>query len=100
MNKQVNFKLQNNNKHGGKREGAGRPTKADEKKTSELAIKALVKKWGGEDKAFLRLSEFAEEGSFNHMKLLFEYAYGKPKESIDHTTNGEAINIPPIEWAK
>jgi hypothetical protein len=90
----------NNGAKKGENRGQGRKSKLDEQKTSELAIKALVNKWGGEDKAFLRLSEFAEEGSFNHMKLLFEYAYGKPKESIDHTTNGEAINIPPIEWAK
>lgn len=84
--------------NGGAREGAGRPKKIDEEKTSILAIKAMVKKWGSEGGAFERLADFADEGSYNHFKSLLEYGFGKPQDKIDVTTNGDSVDIPVIGW--
>ena len=84
---------------GGKREGAGRPSKLEEEKTSVLAKKAMIKRWGSEEGAFEKLAEFADQGSYNHFKSLLEYGFGKPQDKIDHTSNGETIkSIEPIKW--
>lgn len=64
---------------GGKREGAGRKPKADEERIRTLSVGALVKTFGSEEKAFNSIAKQAKE-SFPHLKLLLEYAYGKPKE--------------------
>lgn len=70
------------NNHGGIRPGAGRPPKAEEDKISSFAIAAIVSIFGSEKEGFEALAEKAKKGSFNHQRLLFEYAYGKPKEEI------------------
>lgn len=64
---------------GGKRKGAGRPTKADEERVRTLTLSSLVKVFGSEQKAFDSIAEQAKD-SFPHLKLILEYAYGKPKE--------------------
>ena len=66
--------------NGGKREGSGRKPKADEERIRDLSINALESIYGSQEKAFEHIAELAKE-SFPHLKLLFEYAYGKPKES-------------------
>ncbi len=65
---------------GGKREGAGRKPKADEDRIRTLSINSLVSTFGSEEKAFEHIAELSKE-SFPHLKLLMEYAYGKPKDS-------------------
>ena len=35
-------------------------------------------------------------GDINHMKFLAEYYFGKPQQNIDHTTQGDKINVPVI----
>jgi hypothetical protein len=64
---------------GGKRPGAGRPTKADEDRIRDLCLKAMERIYGSEEKAFEYIADKSRE-SFPHLKLLFEYAYGKPKD--------------------
>ena len=64
---------------------SGRKSKDEEDKAQSNAIKAIVSKLGGEVEAFEILATHAKEGSFNHMKLLLEYAYGKPKERLEVT---------------
>lgn len=64
---------------GGKREGAGRPAKADEERIRTLTISSLIKTFGSEQAAFDNIAKQAKD-SFPHLKLLLEYAYGKPKE--------------------
>lgn len=46
-----------------------------------------------EDKqtAFLKLREQMNEGNIKAIELLLAYAFGKPQQSVDHTTGGEAI---------
>ena len=79
------------NKHGGKREGAGRKPKAEEQKLIEnltpmnpLALESLQK--GLEKK-----EQWA-------VKLFFEYFYGKPQQRVDVTTNDESINMTLINF--
>ncbi len=82
------------NLHGGKREGAGRKGKESEEKIASFALAAMVEVFGSEEKAWQSLSEQAKD-SFPHLKLLFEYRYGKPKERIEHSGG---VNIPVTSW--
>ena len=59
---------------------AGRKPKADENRIRTLSINALETIFGSEEKAFEHIAELSKE-SFPHLKLLMEYAYGKPKDS-------------------
>ena len=70
-------------KSGGQRANQnGRPTKVEEKKITSFAIKAMKRVFETEQKAWDTLADEAKH-SFPHMKLLMEYAYGKPKELKD-----------------
>ncbi len=57
--------------HGGKREGAGRKPNP---KRQEL-IEALLPH---QDNAIQRLIEGINTGSYKHLKMYFEYVYGRP----------------------
>lgn len=67
MDKRVN--------NGGAREGAGRPKKSDEAELIER-----LKKF--DDIAEAKLIEGVEAGSYPHLKIFYEYRYGKPKQLI------------------
>lgn len=69
---------------GGARPGAGRPTKADERRVKDLSIKAIIKCYGSEEKGFMALLKSQEAAL---IKFVFEHAYGKPKER--HELTGE-----------
>jgi len=72
------------NNHGGKREGAGRPSKADEiKLIEELTPMAPA--------AYKALKEGIDRGDYKFVQLFFAYYAGKPKESKDITSQGEKI---------
>jgi hypothetical protein len=72
-------------KNGGARPGAGRKPKSD-----ELALIEALSPY--DEIAQTKLIEGVENGSFHHLKLFYEYRYGKPKQMIDVTTNGNDIN--------
>ena len=57
---------------------AGRKPKEDEDRIRTLSITALESIYGSEEKAFEFIAESSKE-SFPHLKLLLEYAYGKPR---------------------
>lgn len=76
MDKRVN--------NGGAREGAGRPKKSDEAELIER-----LKKF--DDIAEAKLIEGVKAGSYPHLKIFYEYRYGKPKQIVDVTTNGNDI---------
>ena len=42
----------------------------------------------------IALAKEAKEGSEKHARLLFEYVYGRPTQSVDMTTGGESLNQP------
>lgn len=80
-------------KHGGAREGAGRKPKADEVKKLELmdSIAAPKEVWD-------KLWTLCKKGNTNALKTWIEHRYGKPKEQKDITTNGDSINLTPIQF--
>ena len=71
-----------NNNYGGKREGAGRPSKAEEVKLIER-LKPL------EEKAFKALEAGLDRGDFKFTQLFYNYYAGKPRETKDITVVGE-----------
>lgn len=70
--------------HGGSREGAGRKPKSDEIKLIE-SLSPL------DEVALQKLKEGVESGSFYHLKLFYEYRYGKPKQLIGVVTENETL---------
>jgi hypothetical protein len=75
---------------GGRRKGAGRPTKVDEARVRDLAMKAIVKKYGSEEKGFQALLNTREP---TLLKWVFEHAYGKPTEKVDVKHRGEVKTL-------
>lgn len=71
---------------------AGRPKKADEERIRGLALSGLKKVYGSEEAAWAKIAELSKE-SFPHLKMLFEYLYGKPKETQDINLEGSIIRI-------
>jgi len=82
-------------KRGGKRENAGRKPKADEIKMIERMDAIMAP-----DSAWQALSDKVKEGDTNAIKAWLAYRYGQPKQTVDHTTKGETIKAPPIQWVK
>jgi len=76
--------------------GQGRPPKAREKKLGNYALVAMKKVFGSEEKAWLELAKQSKD-SFPHMRLLWEYKYGKPKELKELNVKTE-VNIPIINF--
>ena len=66
--------------HGGKRDGAGRPSKADE-------VNLIEKLSPLEDAAFQALKAGVEKGDFKFVQLYYNYYAGKPRETRDITIN-------------
>ena len=66
--------------HGGKRQGAGRKSKADE-------INLIEKLSPLEEAAYIALKEGVERGDFKYVQLFYNYYAGKPKETKDITIN-------------
>ena len=77
--------------HGGKRDNAGRKPKSDEQQLIEKLTPF-------EDLAINKLVDAVKGGQSWAVKLFMEYRYGKPKQAIDMTSNGEAISITPIQF--
>jgi hypothetical protein len=77
---------QNNGARKGENRGQGRKPKADEQKVRHLAISAIIKIYGSEEKGFIAL---LESGEPTLRKLVYEYAYGKPTEKVQHSGDPE-----------
>ena len=75
---------------GGARANCGRKSKAEEEK---LANK--LKPMDGP--AIKALSMGIKSGDFQFIKLFMEYRYGKPKEKVDITTDGQKIQSLQVE---
>ena len=76
---------------GGKRDGAGRKSKAE-----EMGLPALIEEVIGEEgkRAIIQnIYEKAKAGSFLHAQLIMHYMYGKPQDNVDITSGGETITI-------
>jgi hypothetical protein len=66
--------------HGGKRNGSGRKPKADELRLIETIKESISDNDFGQ--IWKVVADKAKKGSPTHIKILFEYFYGKPKESM------------------
>tara|TARA_R110000868_G_scaffold403428_1_gene680699 strand:+ start:596 stop:838 length:243 start_codon:yes stop_codon:yes gene_type:complete len=71
-------------KRGGKREGAGRKSKAEEMQLIELLNTHIDK-----DSVILKLKEFIEDDNLKALEIYMAYMYGKPKETKDVTITSE-----------
>jgi hypothetical protein len=69
-------------KRGGKRIGAGRKALAEEQKTQVIAMNALVAKYGSQEAA---LTAAIESGKDQLVKFVYEHAFGKPQDKIEHS---------------
>jgi hypothetical protein len=80
----ANFKT-----HGGKRAGAGRPSKADEIKTIESmdAVAAPHQAWE-------MLWQCCEQGNIQALKVWLAYRYGPPRHYIT-SEDGQAFPVDP-----
>ena len=74
--------------HGGKREGAGAKSKAEILDSAELAKSALITRFGSLEEALQWLVKSNEPSL---QKFVFEHAFGKPKEKIEHS--GKVIKV-------
>ncbi len=83
----------NNNAKGNK--GGGRPKKADEDRIRTLSISAIKEVFGSERAGWLHIAEKAKD-SYPHLRLLWEYTYGKPKETIDVNAKVEQPLFPDV----
>jgi hypothetical protein len=72
------------NGHGGFRPGGGRPRKVDEARVRDLAVKAIIDKYGSEDAGFQALLDSGESAL---VKWVYEHGYGKPTERVDITSD-------------
>lgn len=75
-------------KNNGGHKTAGRKPKAQEIKLIERLDNIIDK-----DEAVNTLKKLIDKGNFNALKLYLEYRWGKPKESVDVTTQGESISF-------
>ena len=76
--------MEDNNKRGGKREGAGRKSKSEEMHLLERLDKHI-----DNDEAIKLLKAKMDEGDFKALQLYMNYYYGKPKETKDVNINSE-----------
>lgn len=73
---------------GGKRPGAGRKSKAEEIKLLEKMdkIKAPEEVWQ-------KIAELIDRGNHHAIRLWLAYRFGLPKQTLDHTSDGETIDV-------
>ena len=70
---------------------AGRPPKDEEQKVVRLGTEAIIKVYGSLQDYFIHIAKESKD-SFPHLKLLQEYVFGKPKETVEtinHNLNRE-----------
>lgn len=79
--------------NGGKRKGAGRPTKANEE---EL----LARLRPMDEIALAALKKGIKNGDYNYWNKFMEYRYGKTKDRLDITTGDESFNQPILNFFK
>ena len=76
---------------------AGRKPKVEEERVLQLSKQAIIDSFGSESKLWKSIADKAPD-DFRYMKLLIEYRFGKPKETVENKIN--VASIDPIEWVK
>ena len=84
-------------KHGGKRKGAGRPTKVDEKKANAIMLTALseLHKTSSDDETKIAFAKDLLEFERGKM-FIAEHIFGKPKDVIENTHHVNNFDIKEI----
>ena len=77
---------------GGARQNAGRKSKAKEEHVRKLGLDAIEKVYGSVEQYYEFIARQSKD-SFPHLKLLQEYIFGKPKETIEQTHNINDFDI-------
>jgi len=77
---------------GGARPNAGRKSKAKEEHVRKLGLDAIEKVYGSVEQYYEFIARQSKD-SFPHLKLLQEYIFGKPKETIEQTHNINDFDI-------
>jgi len=82
---------------GGKREGAGRPSKVDEKKANAIMLTALseLHKTSSDDKTKIAFAKDLLEFERGKM-FIAEHVFGKPKDVVENTHNVNNFDIKDI----
>ena len=66
---------------------------AKKNRKKQYAKKAIKNIFGSEVNAFESLAKKAEEGSYNHMKLLLDFAYGEDEKDTSVKIQAPTINF-------
>ena len=82
-------------KNNGGNKNAGRKSKAAEQKLIEQLDNIIDSK-----DVILQLNKLVSKGDFRAIQLYFQYRWGKAKEQIDVTTNGESLKPNQITFIK
>ncbi len=72
--------------NGGSRPGSGRRPKADELKLIEQMDAVLAP-----EDVWQKVASLCKQGDMQALKTWIEYRYGKPKQSMDLTTDGDKL---------
>lgn len=80
------------NKHGGKRKGAGRPSKGEVLQIKNLLDEHIDEKWVME-----KLHELIDSGDYRALELYLKYRIGTPVQSVQHDVRGKMQNEFKIE---
>ena len=77
------------------KERSNKPAMNQAKKSrkKQYAKKAIKNVFGSEVNAFESLAKKAEEGSYNHMKLLLDFAYGEDDKDTSVKVQAPTINF-------
>lgn len=82
---------------GGARKGAGRKSKMEEARIRDLvspylpqAIETVV--------AIMQNENAKNSDRYNAAKLMLEYGFGKPQQSVDLTSKGDKMSVPVISF--
>lgn len=70
---------------------------AKRERISAYAVDAMKRVFGSEEEAFENLARLGKD-NFNQMKLLLEYAYGKPSDNINEKGTVNKIQAPVINF--
>ena len=66
---------------------------AKKSRKKQYAKKAVKSIFGSEVAMFESMAKKAKEGSYNHMKLLMDFAYGDDKEEVTNKVQAPIINF-------
>lgn len=72
---------------GGAGRGQGRKSKAEEAKVQGIAIKTIVSRYGSEEEG---LKALLDSGEASLIKFVYEHAFGKPTDKVQHSGDPDA----------